>query len=41
VAAISGERSLLIRRSPNTRTDFASSQRSFSVVSGSPSCWAR
>src|SRR5215207_7705875 len=40
-AAISAGRSLLIRRWPNTRTAFASSQRSFSTVSGSPPCWAR
>lgn len=39
--AISEERSWLIRRWPNERTAYASSQRSFSTVSGSPSCWAR
>jgi hypothetical protein len=40
-AAIAGERSWVSRRSPKTRTAFASNQRSFSVVSGSPACWAR
>jgi hypothetical protein len=40
-AAIAGERSWLSRRSPKTRTAFASSQSGFSVVSGSPSYWAR
>ena len=39
-AAIAGQRSSWSRRSPKTRTAFASSPR-ISVVSGSPSCWAR
>lgn len=51
-AAISGERSCESRRSPNTSSDFVSSQRSLSIVSGyvgrdlrgrghSPPCWRR
>ena len=40
-AAISCERSSPRRRSPNSATAFASSQRSFSIVSGCASCWAR
>jgi hypothetical protein len=39
--AISCERNSAISKSPNTAIDFASGQRSFSIVSGSPSCWAR
>ena len=40
-AAISGDRNCESRRSPKVRTDFASSQRSLSIVSGSPPCWRR
>jgi hypothetical protein len=40
-AAISSDRSSPTGRSPKTAMAFPSSQRTFSIVTGSTSCWAR